>query len=162
MYDLMGKASGVPVYKLFGQRYRQWVPVGAWTVSTHPRRMATAVQPFAAMGYTWMKFHLSPFENIFDQLNAMQRVAPRGFKLQLDFTQFDSHDHKFDLLEKIARYPIGGCFEDPLDTKDVDAYMELRNRLRVPIARHGSPRNIPETSCDASPMSTSWAALSAY
>ena len=25
MYDLMGKAAGVPVYKLFGQRYRAWV-----------------------------------------------------------------------------------------------------------------------------------------
>ena len=28
MYDLMGKAAGVPVYKLFGPRYRAWVPVG--------------------------------------------------------------------------------------------------------------------------------------
>ena len=34
MYDLMGKAAGVPVYKLFGQKYRSWVPVAAWTVST--------------------------------------------------------------------------------------------------------------------------------
>ena len=36
MYDLMGQAAGVPVYKLFGQKYRSWVPVAAWTVSTHP------------------------------------------------------------------------------------------------------------------------------
>ena len=27
MYDLMGKAAGVPVYKLFGQSHRSWVPV---------------------------------------------------------------------------------------------------------------------------------------
>ena len=40
MYDLMGKSAGVPVYKLFGQKYRSWVPVGSWTVSTHPSRMA--------------------------------------------------------------------------------------------------------------------------
>ena len=40
MYDLMGKAAGVPVYKLFGQKYRSWVPMASWTVSTHPRRMA--------------------------------------------------------------------------------------------------------------------------
>ena len=66
MYDLMGKAAGVPVYKLFGQRYRRWVPVSSWTVSTHPKRMAEAVKQFAAMGYTWMKYHLSPFENVID------------------------------------------------------------------------------------------------
>ena len=39
MYDLMGKAAGVPVYKLFGQRYRRWVPFSSWTVSTHPPHM---------------------------------------------------------------------------------------------------------------------------
>lgn len=37
MYDLMGKAAGVPVYKLFGQKHRSWVPVGSWTVSTGAR-----------------------------------------------------------------------------------------------------------------------------
>ena len=36
MYDLMGQAAGVPVYQLFGQKTRSWVPVSSWTVSTHP------------------------------------------------------------------------------------------------------------------------------
>ena len=40
MYDLMGKAAEVPVYKLFGPKYRSWVPAAAWTVSTHPKRMS--------------------------------------------------------------------------------------------------------------------------
>ena len=138
MYDLMGKAAGVPVYKLFGQRYRRWVPVGSWTVATHPKRMAEAVVEYSRRGYTWLKYHLSPFENVFDQLDAMQRVAPDGFKVQFDLTQFVSDDHPFDLLERICRYPIAGCFEDPLPTNDVDTYIELRNRLRVPVAIHGS------------------------
>ena len=76
MYDLMGKAAGVPVYKLFGQKHRSWVAVAAWTVSTHPDRMANAVQAYARQGHRWMKFHLSPFENVIDQTEAMQSVAP--------------------------------------------------------------------------------------
>ena len=56
----------------------------------------------------------------------------------MDFTQYDSDDHTFDLLDKISRYPIAGLYEDPLNSKDVDGYIELRNRLRVPIARHAS------------------------
>ena len=100
--------------------------------------MAQAVKKYSALGYTWMKYHLSPFENVFDQLDAMQRVAPKGFKIQFDFTQFISDDHMVDLLERISRYSIAGCFEDPLVTTNVDAYIELRNRLRVPIAIHGS------------------------
>ena len=138
MYDLMGKAAGVPVYKLFGQRYRRWVPVGSWTVSTHPPEMADAVRNYAAMGYTWMKYHLSPFENVFDQLEAMEQVAPKGFKLQFDLTRFHHYGHNPDLVERVARSPIAGSFEDPLDTTDVDAYIDLRKRIRLPVLIHGS------------------------
>jgi L-alanine-DL-glutamate epimerase-like enolase superfamily enzyme len=139
MYDLMGKAAGVPVYKLFGQKYRSWVPVGSWTVSTQPKRMAEAVQKYAARGYTWMKFHLSPFENVIDQLDAMQAVAPQGFKLHFDFTMGGTDDHVPDLLERLATYRIVGCFEDPLHEQDLPAYIELRKRSRLPIVLHHSP-----------------------
>jgi L-alanine-DL-glutamate epimerase-like enolase superfamily enzyme len=139
MYDLMGKAAGVPVYKLFGQRYRRWVPVGSWTVSTHPRRMAEAVTEYARRGYKWMKYHLSPFENVFDQLEAMQAVAPKGFKLLLDLTMGGTTDHTFDLLQRMAEYPIAGAFEDPLFEKDIDGYVELRKRSRLPIVLHHAP-----------------------
>ncbi|MSO23599.1 MAG: hypothetical protein EXQ58_10185, partial [Acidobacteria bacterium] len=122
MYDLMGKAAGVPVYKLFGQKYRSWVPVGSWTVSTHPKRMAEAVLKYAARGYTWMKYHLSPFENVIDQLDAMQAVAPEGFKIHFDFTMGGTDDHMPNLLEKLAAYRIVGCFEDPLHELDLPAY----------------------------------------
>ncbi len=138
MYDLMGKAAGVPVYKLFGQRYRRWVPVGSWTVSTHPSHMAEAVTNYSAMGYTWMKYHLSPFENVFDQLEAMERVAPQGFKIQFDLTRFQHYGHNPDLVERIARSPIAGSFEDPLRTEDMDSYVDLRKRIRLPVLIHGS------------------------
>jgi L-alanine-DL-glutamate epimerase-like enolase superfamily enzyme len=136
MYDLMGKAAGVPVYKLFGQKYRSWVPVGSWTVSTHPSRMAEAVTTYAAQGYTWMKFHLSPFENVFDQTEAMQQVAPEGFRIHYDFTNHGTQDHMTGLLEKLADYRIAGCFEDPLPGADLDGYIELRQRSRLPIILH--------------------------
>jgi L-alanine-DL-glutamate epimerase-like enolase superfamily enzyme len=139
MYDLMGKSAGIPVYKLFGQKYRSWVPVSSWTVSTHPRRMSEAVKKFSARGFTWMKFHLSPFENIIDQLEAIQAVAPKGFKIHFDFTMGGTSDHMPELLEKMAQFPVTGCFEDPLPPNDIDGYVELRKRVKVPIALHHAP-----------------------
>ncbi len=139
MYDLMGKAAGVPVYKLFGQKRRSWVPVGSWTVSTHPSRMAEAVQRYSTQGYTWMKFHPSPFENLFDQIEAMEGVAPDGFKLHLDFTQGGTDDHMVDLLERLSASRIVGCFEDPIDVRNISAYVSLRKRSRLPIVQHASP-----------------------
>ena len=139
MYDLMGKAAGVPVYKLFGQKHRSWVPIGSWTVSTHPRRMAQAVEEYSKRGFTWLKFHLSPFENIFDQMDAMQAVAPEGFKVHLDFTMGGTNDHMFELFERLSSYRILGCLEDPLREDDLPAYVELRKRSRVPIVFHHTP-----------------------
>lgn len=139
MYDLMGKAAGVPVYKLIGQRYRSWVPVGSWTVSTHPDRMAEAVRKYAAQGYTWLKFHLSPFENVIDQTEAMQAVAPQGFKIHYDFTMHGTDDHMPELLGKLAQYPVAGCFEDPLPGEDIQGYIDLRLRSRLPIVLHHFP-----------------------
>jgi len=139
MYDLMGKIAGVPVHKLFGQKYRSWVPVGSWTVSTDPRRMAAAVTTYAGQGYTWMKFHLSPFENVLDQTEAMQEVAPEGFRIHYDFTNHGTDDHMPELLEKLAAYKIAGCFEDPLPGADIDGYCELRRRARRPIVLHHYP-----------------------
>ncbi|MFH1567107.1 MAG: enolase C-terminal domain-like protein [Gemmatimonadota bacterium] len=139
MYDLMGQAAGVPVYQLFGPRQRSWVPVGSWTVSTHPERMAEAVRHYAAQGYTWLKYHLSPFENVFDQTEAMQAVAPAGFRLHYDFTMHGTDDHMPDLLTRLARYPVAGCFEDPLPGEDLDGYIELRQRVHLPIVLHHFP-----------------------
>ena len=139
MYDLMGQAAGVPVYKLFGQKQRSWVPVGAWTVSTRPDLMAQAVERYAAAGYTWMKYHLSPFENVFDQTEAMQKAAPPGFRVHYDFTMHGTEDHMPDLLLRLQEYPVAGCFEDPLPGEDLDGYIELRRRLRLPVVLHHFP-----------------------
>ena len=49
MYDLMAKDAGVPVWQLFGQQARRFVPVGSWTVSSDPTHMAEAV------GHNWSK-----------------------------------------------------------------------------------------------------------
>ena len=129
MYDLMGQSAEVPVYKLIGQKYRSWVPVASWTVSTHPGRMATAVQKFAELGYTWMKYHLSPFENVLDQMEAMQAVAPQG--VQDPPRRDDGRDRRprVRAARKDLEIRIAGCFEDPLPEKDIEGYVELRAEM---------------------------------
>ena len=139
MYDLMGQAADVPVYQLFGQKHRSWTPLASWTVSTHPDHMAEAVRRYAAQGFTWMKYHLSPFENVFDQTEAMQAVAPPGFKIHYDFTGGGTDDYMPGLLQRLAEYPIAGCFEDCINAGDTLASIELRQRIKLPIVRHQAP-----------------------
>ena len=137
MYDLMGKRPGSPSTSYSASATAAGCPSAPGRSPPTPE-MAVAVRNYAAMGYTWMKYHLSPFENVFDQLEAMEQVAPKGFKLQFDLTRFHHYGHNPDLVERVARSPIAGSFEDPLDTTDVDAYIDLRKRIRLPIIIHGS------------------------
>ena len=48
-----------------------------------PRCLTDAV---ALGSQTWLKYHLSPFQNVFDQIDAIAAVAQPGFKVHLDFT----------------------------------------------------------------------------
>ena len=157
MYDLMGKAAGVPVYKLFGQKHRSWVAAAAWTVSTHPDRMANAVLAYASQGHRWMKFHLSPFENVIDQTEAMQAVAPEGFKIHYDFTMHGTQDHMPSLLDRLSEYEIAGCFEDPLPGEDLDGYRELKLRSKRPIVLHHFPMGATYEVLVVPPMPICWA-----
>jgi L-alanine-DL-glutamate epimerase-like enolase superfamily enzyme len=101
--------------------------------------MAEAVTTYASQGYTWMKFHLTPFENVIDQTEAMQDVAPTGFRIHYDFTNHGTNDHMPELLDRLSTYDIAGCFEDPLPGADIDGYVELRRRSRRPIILHHYP-----------------------
>ena len=78
-----------------------------------------------------------------DQTEAMQAVAPEGFKIHYDFTMHGTDDHMPELLAKLEEYPIAGCFEDPLPGEDIEGYIELRKRSRLPRC----PPSLPD-GCD--------------
>ena len=188
MYDLMGKAVGVPVWQLIGPQQRAYVPVGSWTVSAAPAHMAEAVQRYQARGYvsmqlaplappsrcltgaaalgsqTWLKYHLSPFQNVFDQIDAIAAVAQPGFKVHLDFTMEPlevssalgsagqgprpsarGHDVGVGaqahtaLCDKLAGYDVVGCLEDSFAPADIHAYKELKARAGKPVVLHHAP-----------------------
>jgi len=139
IYDLVGKANEVPAYQLFGPRLRSWVPVSSWTVSQTPAKMAAEVEHAVEQGYTWLKYHTHHFHNIIDQTRAMQEVAPRGFKIHYDVNWDNSADHIVELSRELARFPVAGLIEDPLQTFDFEGYKLLRQKCALPMIFHHLP-----------------------
>ena len=113
--------------------------------------MAAAVQRYAERGYTWLKYHLSPFHNCIEQTRAMQEVAPPGFQIHYDFTHQGNlgpqsrgiTDHMPELLERLAEFPVAGCFEDVVWAQDYRSWQELRSRAKRPLVMHGAPSGPP-------------------
>ncbi|MCH2373889.1 MAG: hypothetical protein MK538_06870 [Planctomycetes bacterium] len=106
IYDLMGKYLGVPSWKLIGSQSRSWVPIAAWTVSRSPEAMAEEVVNNARRGYRWLKYHVDVLQNAVDQTEAMQKVAPKGFKVHYDFNEDSNLEAVYPVLRELERFPI--------------------------------------------------------
>ena len=141
MYDLMGKYLDLPAWKLIGPKVRSWIPVGAWTVSRHPDAMAEEVLSVSRRGYHWLKYHVDVLQNAIDQTEAMQKVAPPGFKIHYDFNEDANFEAVYPVLRELQRFPIAGRIEDPIKSEDHDGYRLLREKCTIPILIHHGPHD---------------------
>jgi L-alanine-DL-glutamate epimerase-like enolase superfamily enzyme len=142
LYDLMGKALGLPAWKLIGPRVRSWVPIAAWTMSQPPRQMAEEVRQLSKRGYRWVKYHVDVLQNVVDQTAAMQEAAPRGFRVQYDFNEDSNFEAVYPVLKELERFPIAGRIEDPIRSIDRDGYRLLREKCAIPILIHHGPAEV--------------------
>ena len=138
-YDLMGKKLGVPAWKLIGLKVRSWVPVAAWTVSRQPAEMAAEVRQAARRGYRWIKYHLDQSQNVLDQTEAMQAVAPPGFKVHYDLNADLEFYTICPIVKELERFPVAGRIEDPMVPADEDGYRLLREKCKLPMITHHGP-----------------------
>lgn len=139
IYDLVAKANDVPVYHLFGPKLRTWIPVSSWTVSQTPSLMAEEVRHAAEAGHTWIKYHTHHFHNIIEQTQAMDEVAPPGFKVHYDVNFDNTVEHVVELDRRLSEFPVAGLIEDPLRTFDLEGYKALRQKCSLPIIFHHLP-----------------------
>lgn len=149
MYDLMGKALGLPSWKLIGPQARKRIPVAAWTVSRQPPEMAEEVRQAARRGYRWLKYHIDEIQNVIDQTRAMQKVAPAGFRVHYDFNVNRDIETIAPILKEMSRFPVVGRIEDPIRTSDRDGYRRLIAESDLEILVHHGPVNyLVDRACD--------------
>ncbi|MFN0169874.1 MAG: mandelate racemase/muconate lactonizing enzyme family protein [Bryobacteraceae bacterium] len=140
LYDLMGKYLGVPLWQLIGPQVRTWVPLSGWTMSQSPRAMAEEARQLSRRGYHWMKYHVDVFQNVVDQTEAVQRVAPPSFRLHYDFNGDENLATVLPILKDLEKFPVAGRVEDPIrgrETRDREDWLLLRRETSLPILAHG-------------------------
>ncbi len=149
MYDLMGKALGLPAWRLLGPQVRKRIPVAAWTVSRSPDEMAEEVRQAARRGYRWLKYHTDEIHNVIDQTRAMQKAAPAGFRVHYDFNVNGELETIAPILKEMARFPVVGRIEDPIRTSDRDGYRKLIAEFDLEMLVHHGPVNyLVDRACD--------------
>lgn len=146
LWDIKGKALGVPVYELLGGRVRDRIPcyANAWFAgSTRPEEFAARAGDAVASGYKGLKWdpfgaaylELTPTE--FRTAEACVAAVAGAVDGQAELL-IEGHG-RFDvptavrIADMLAAYRVG-WFEEPLPPGNLEALADVRRRSRVPIA----------------------------
>ncbi len=126
LYDLQGKLTGLPVYKLLG--LRRAGPPTSWTIWLgDPDDMARRTEKIAGRGFKRLKLKLGGRDGLdAERVRAVQAVT--DLPLQCDVNEAWSLD---EALEYLPQLQLQYC-EQPLEAGDPDG-PELKRRSPVPI-----------------------------
>lgn len=144
LWDILGKATGLPVGQLIGGVYRRRVQPYCSLLMEEPDAIKKAIEEYRAMGFTAFKIGWGPFGRANNRkldraiVKAAREAAGMQAKLFVDAGASDAfwpHGLKWaiDTAEMLADYEVG-WFEEPLRPDAIDDYRELRKVSPLPIA----------------------------
>tara|TARA_Y100000815_G_C13301915_1_gene484929 strand:- start:277 stop:1416 length:1140 start_codon:yes stop_codon:yes gene_type:complete len=147
LWDLRGKALGVPVYKLLGGPIRDKIRVyanGWYTTPGAPELNAEEAKRVVAMGYTAMKFDPYGHDSYYtitaeeaqlseDRVAAVREAVGPDVDILVEVhAKFNVHT-AIELGQRLEKYrPF--WFEEPVSQENVSEMAQVRNHVRIPIA----------------------------
>lgn len=143
LWDLLGKATGQPVGRLLGGRYRERVRPYASLLMDQPEPLVEHLEQIAEQGFKAFKMGWGPFGRVSAALDeaivraAREAVGPDAL-LMVDAGGSDafwSQGYKWALrtADMLAAYDVA-WFEEPLAPDALRDYVALRRAAPLPIS----------------------------
>jgi D-galactarolactone cycloisomerase len=144
LWDILGKATGQPVGRLLGGRYRERVRPYASLLMREPQSLKDDLTAVRAQGFRAFKIGWGPFGRTGDAasdeaiVRAAREAVGADSLLMVDAGASDAywpHGYKWALrtANMLAEYAVH-WFEEPLPPDAIAEYALLRQAARVPIA----------------------------
>lgn len=144
LWDILGKATRMPVGRLLGGRYRDRVQPYCSVLMEQPARMFEVINGFRQQGFRAFKIGWGPFGRAMDAkldeqiVKAARDAAGPDSRLFVDAGASDAHwphglKWAMRTAEMLARHDVG-WFEEPLKPDAIDDFCHLRRVSPVPIA----------------------------
>jgi D-galactarolactone cycloisomerase len=143
LWDILGKATGQPVGRLLGGRYRERVRPYASLLMDEPERMADALLPYKAQGFRAFKIGWGPFgrQNAAKDeaiVRAAREAVGDDVLLMVDAGGSDAYWHQgykwaLRTAGMLAGYGVT-WFEEALKPDALREYVMLREHAPLPIS----------------------------
>jgi L-alanine-DL-glutamate epimerase-like enolase superfamily enzyme len=140
LWDILGKAVGLPTYRLLGAYRDRVMAYGSSQHHPRPEDFVTEVQRCKAAGFKAYKIHppggTAPNEDDYkldiEICKAVRQAAGDDFILMLDPVGVYDRRQAIQVGRELDKLGYVG-FEDPLPTTDIDGLVELRSKVDVPL-----------------------------
>ncbi|GAA0924335.1 mandelate racemase/muconate lactonizing enzyme family protein [Nonomuraea longicatena] len=138
LYDVTGRALGVPVHRLLGRpMVRQWCPLAWWSTKMPPQVLAEEAKDALAEGYLAHKIKARPWFDVHEQVAALSAVTPENYVLDLDWNgMLRTPGEALEVLLELDGHARVGMYESPVLQSDVAGQKAVRSRVRRPVAEH--------------------------
>ncbi len=139
-YDIMGKALGVPVHRLIGEKVHDKVPIGYWSIDMTPEEWVNEAKRAYSLGYRVHKIKARPWFEIVEQVQSISQAVPSDYKLRVDANgTFETPARAIEVAKLLRDYNIES-FETPIPQDHIDGYREIKRECEMPVTIHfGSP-----------------------
>ncbi len=137
LWDILGKASGLPVYQLLGGKFRDSIPTYQGVGGGPPEEVADNVQKLLEMGYTVQKMSLAKGRG--EQIRDVNRVGAAAEVLRGKGEILVDSLGGYTLAEairvgrKLDAMGNVGWWEDVLMPEDFEGMAMLRDQLDMPF-----------------------------
>lgn len=139
LWDLAGKATGLPVHALLGGQVRERVAVYAtglyYTEGEFPDRLLDEARAYVEQGFTGMKTKvggLSVEEDV-RRVRALREAIGPDVRLMVDANEGYNATTAIRIGRMLADLDLM-WFEEPVNAQDIEAYLQVKAALPMAIA----------------------------
>ncbi|MBN2060790.1 MAG: mandelate racemase/muconate lactonizing enzyme family protein [Deltaproteobacteria bacterium] len=134
LHDLIGKALGVPLFKLLGGRTNERVRLAYVMSSGTPDEVAKQAQKLVGAGYKGLKLKVGAniVEDDVEMVAEVRRAVGADIKIMTDANGGWDYFQALRFLRQAAKYDLY-LAEQPIPRWDMDGLARLRRKMEVPI-----------------------------
>lgn len=134
LWDIVGKKANLPLYKIWGGKYRESVALVAYLQSSDIDEIAAEAAEFCSRGYGTVKIKLgSGMELDIELVKAVRDAVGPRVKIRGDVNGAWTIGTAKRQLRKLEKYDLE-YVEQPLPLEDLEGHAALRRLSSVPIA----------------------------
>ena len=138
LFDAAGKIAGVPVYRLLGDKCRDWCAMSFWGHDMSPEKYEIEAKKAVELGYTCIKVKTRPWFDVRETMQRISDVTPDHFRIDSDWNAFlNNASNAIPVLRELEEsFPKIKIFEDPIKRNDASGNRYMRTQIRTAIAHH--------------------------